>query len=54
MLASGVSLKVVQETLGYSTYAITADIYGHVAQEVQRLAATAIDRALGSPDEQAV
>ncbi len=47
MLASGVPLKVVQETLGHSTCAFTADIYGHVAAEVQRMAAVAMDEALG-------
>ncbi|GAB4252816.1 MAG: hypothetical protein Kow00129_13700 [Thermoleophilia bacterium] len=43
----GVSLKIVQETLGHSTYQITADIYAHVAPELKQVAANAIDEALG-------
>jgi integrase len=42
-----VSLKIVQETLGHSTYQITADIYAHVAPELKQVAADAIDDALG-------
>jgi integrase len=49
MLTQGVPLKVVQETLGHSTLGITADIYSHVAPEVQRQAADAIDAALAKP-----
>jgi hypothetical protein len=45
--AQGVSLKIVQETLGHSTYQITADIYAHVAPELKQVAADAIDEALG-------
>jgi len=39
LIASGAHLKVVQEMLGHSSYAITADIYSHVAMEQQREAA---------------
>lgn len=46
MLANDVPLKTVQETLGHSTIAITADIYGHVVMELQRAAADAIDAAM--------
>jgi len=39
LIASGVHMKVVQEVLRHSSYAITADIYSHVAVEQQREAA---------------
>lgn len=48
MLTQGVALKTVQETLGHSTIAVTADIYGHVVPELKRGAASAIDSALES------
>ncbi len=47
MLAQGVPLKIVQATLGHSTLGITADIYSHVAPELQRSAAAAMESALG-------
>lgn len=47
LIAQGVSLKIVQENLGHSTYQITADIYAHVAPELKQVAADAIDEALG-------
>lgn len=47
MLANGVPLKVVSETLGHSTIAITADVYAHVTPDLRREAAAAMDRALG-------
>ena len=46
MLGAGVPLKVVSETLGHSSIAITADVYAHVTPELRREAADAIDRAL--------
>lgn len=33
-------MKVVQEVLGYSRLSTTADVYSHVAPELQREAAT--------------
>jgi integrase len=36
LLAAGTHTKVVQEHLGHSSYAITADIYSHVAPEQKR------------------
>ncbi len=39
LLAAGTHTKVVQEHLGHSSYAITADIYSHVAPAQQRGAA---------------
>lgn len=48
MLAQGVPLKVVSETLGHSGIAITADTYAHLGREQRREAARAMERALGS------
>ena len=47
MLGGGVPLKVVSETLGHSSIAVTADTYAHVTPELRREAASALDRALG-------
>ena len=47
LLAAGVPLKVVSETLGHASIAITADVYAHVAPELRRDAADAMDRVLG-------
>ena len=49
MLNGGVPLEVVSKTLGHAGLSITADIYAKVRPELQRSAATAMDRALGSP-----
>jgi integrase len=46
LLASGTHTKVVQEHLGHSSYAITADIYSHVTPAQQREAADRLDEAL--------
>ncbi len=46
LLAAGTHTKVVQEHLGHSSYAITADIYSHVGPELQREAADRLDQAL--------
>ena len=46
LLASGVPMKVVQETLGHSQMSITADIYSHVLPELQRDAADRIGNVL--------
>ena len=48
MLSAGVPLKVVSETLGHASIAITADVYAHVTPELRREAASAMDRALGA------
>jgi len=45
-LANGVPLKVVQERLGHSSIAITADVYSHVTEGMDRHAASAIASAL--------
>ena len=46
LLAAGTHTKVVQEHLGHSSYAITADIYSHVAPAQAREAADRMDEAL--------
>jgi integrase len=46
LLAAGTHAKVVQEHLGHSSYAITADIYSHVGPAQQREAADRLDEAL--------
>jgi integrase len=46
LLAAGTHTKVVQEHLGHSSYAITADIYSHVGPALQREAADRLDAAL--------
>ena len=46
LLAAGTHTEVVQEHLGHSSYAITADIYSHVGPAQQREAADRLDEAL--------
>jgi integrase len=46
LLAAGTHTKVVQEHLGHSSYAITADIYSHVGPAQQREAADRLDQAV--------
>jgi hypothetical protein len=46
LLAAGTHTKVVQEHLGHSSYAITADIDSHVAPAQRREAADRLDEAL--------
>jgi integrase len=46
LLAAGTHTKVVQEHLGHSPYAITADIDSHVGPALQREAADRLDAAL--------
>lgn len=46
LLTAGTHTKVVQEHLGHSSYAITADIYSHVGPALQREAADRLDAAL--------
>jgi integrase len=47
MLAGGVPLKVVADTLGHSTVVVTADRYAGVIASLKREAAAAVDEALG-------
>jgi integrase len=46
LLAAGVHTRVVQEHLGYSSFAITADVYSHSDPVLQREAAAGLDDAL--------
>ena len=44
MIAAGVPMKVVQNRLGHSDYAITANTYSHLFQGAQAEAAERLDR----------
>ena len=46
MLASGIPLEVISKTLGHAGYAITADVYAKVGENLERQAANDMDRAL--------
>jgi site-specific recombinase XerD len=46
MLNNGVPLEVVSKILGHGGYAITADIYAEVQEELQRNAADVMDSVL--------
>lgn len=46
LLAQGVPLKVISETLGHSSIRVTADIYGHLLDDARSEAATAMESAL--------
>lgn len=47
MLAAGVPLPVISETLGHTSIVVTADVYAHLSPDLKREAADAMDRALG-------
>jgi integrase len=47
LLAQGVSLKEVSETLGHSQIGITANLYGHMFPEIRRHVADRMDEILG-------
>jgi integrase len=47
LLAQGVPLKTVSETLGHSSIRVTADVYGHLEDTARAAAADAMTRALG-------
>jgi integrase len=47
LISSGVHMKVVQELLGHSSYAITADVYSHVGVSQQEDAADKLAEAFG-------
>lgn len=46
VLAMGVPLKVVSETLGHSSIRITSDVYGHLLEPAHQEAAQAAERAM--------
>jgi integrase len=48
LLAQGVPLTEVSKLLGHSSIQITADLYGHVYEDVQRETASAMGKLLGS------
>lgn len=47
LLGSGIEPRTVMEILGHSTIRLTMDLYGHVLPERLRVAADAMDEALG-------
>jgi integrase len=47
LLESGVPMRVVQELLGHSSMAVTADVYSHVTPAFKRQAAEALEAYLG-------
>ena len=47
LLADGVHPRVVMETLGHSTIAITMNLYSHVVPALQQDAADRLDAVLG-------
>jgi integrase len=53
MLARGVGVKLVQDTLEHSTPTLTLGTYGHVLKAHQQEAARVLDEALGGDGEQA-
>jgi len=46
LLTAGVDMKVIQRTLRHSRHQTTADVYAHVAEELQRGAAEGMDAVL--------
>ncbi len=46
MLAQGVPIEVVSKTLGHTSIRITADVYGHILDQQQDVAAKAMESAL--------
>ena len=48
MLAAGAHPKIVQERLGYSSIAVTLDVYSHVMPSLQADAAESLDRLLAA------
>lgn len=47
LLASGISMKQIQEWLGHSTYNVTANFYSHLDYNSKIASAEAINKALG-------
>ena len=50
LLAMGVPLEVVSETLGHSSIRVTKDVYGHLLAPARAAAADAMARALWSKE----
>lgn len=53
MLAEGVAVRTIMETLGHANISMTMDVYGHVMETTLRDAADRMDRALGTTTEAA-
>jgi site-specific recombinase XerD len=51
LLESGVAMRVVQEVLGHSSRAVTADVYSHVTPAFKRQAARRAGRISGAGSE---
>ena len=52
MCGVGVSIKVIQDSLGHSYVSTMLDIYSHISDTMQRQAAVHIDRNIGGTDAQ--
>lgn len=50
LLGAGTPLKTVSEMLGHSSITVTADVYGHLAFDAKRTAATTLARILADAD----
>jgi site-specific recombinase XerD len=46
MLAQGVPLRAIQDILGHSSIALTANLYAHVGEQLKRQAADAMNAIL--------
>ena len=51
LLAQGVPLVVVRDTLGHTQISTTADIYGHILPDTHRQAVDGLDALLGGDSE---
>lgn len=51
LLAQGIPMKSIQEWLGHSTFATTADTYSHLDFSSKQESAKAISAAFGKPEE---
>ena len=51
MLTEGVPLTTISKTLGHSGIAITADLYAHVGDDLQKAAADAMEHLFGSESD---
>ena len=46
LLADGIDIKTVSERAGHASASITLDVYSHVLEEAQELAAQKVDAAM--------
>ena len=53
MLAQGIPLRSIQDILGHSSIALTANLYAHVGEQLRREAADAMDIILDSQQREA-